>query len=461
MIYPELFVKTCSASDWYGGDEGGDVRRIKIASSGLRGQDRKDLAGFAPPEFIEALSHIPLLPGDVPTHQIALGATEKWGANRNGDGFKRAHCVKCHHTFVKHAKLFREHNNRPTSPYYGVVKLSYYCPAMDRIHLLGILNGTKEAADRNGGLVADAELEDLEKYGYYPTSMACRLPFDVCSWCEKQAKNRREYCTETTCKAGGCRDNLGKIVKVAGDYHHLHVDNPNPEWFDNSKVWRGADPTAFGSSAAWIASAMQKAASLAASDSAEQALKLAKFYVDASRSPPAEIAELAPAFDPRLYVDSRSDFGVVGTTPFRRKAAAFAAKGAVLPFREFCRMNGGAEQSWPDALVKLSSAMSSPDFSERLFSSPWFVAGAEKTSADMQAVESLAEKHSLDKTLTYKRLLSARARGYDATKEASSSPASLKTAVDYLAHVASNLTAQCDQNSKIMLTAAFSVAQNL
>jgi hypothetical protein len=326
-------IKTCSAEDWTGLASRADVRQIKVASSGFRGQDRKALEAVAPAEFVDYVSKLAWLPGEIPTHQIALGATEKWGANRNGDGFNRIDCLANYRSFVKHAKLFREHDNKPTSLFYGVVKHAYYCPEMDRIHLLGVLNGTKEAAERHGPLarVADEEMADLEKHGFYPTSMACKLPYDVCSWCEKKAKNRTEYCTASTCEAGGCRDNLGKIVKVAGDYHHLHVKNPNSTWFDNSKVWRGADPTAFATAASWLKAAFEKAAS-ALGDYEAKTLEVAELYLAAARDPAGVALDLAPAFDPRLHKVAGVDLGPAGTSPFRRRLAALADAGVVLSF---------------------------------------------------------------------------------------------------------------------------------
>ena len=80
--------------------------------------------------------------------------------------------------------------------------------------------------------------------------MACRIPFDVCSGCGHKARTRAEYCKAATCKYGGCHDNLGKI---AADGHILHVDNPNPSFFDISNVFRPADRTAYGVKADWLA----------------------------------------------------------------------------------------------------------------------------------------------------------------------------------------------------------------
>jgi hypothetical protein len=45
------------------------------------------------------------------------------------------------------------------------------------------------------------------------------------------------------------------LVKVAGDLHHLHVDNPDPTWFDISRVFRPADRIAYGAKADYFTKA--------------------------------------------------------------------------------------------------------------------------------------------------------------------------------------------------------------
>jgi len=113
---------------------------------------------------------------------------------------------------------------------------------MRRIELLVALNSTKAAADRNGGLIADEEMEKLARGEDIPVSMACRVSHDVCSSCGNKAKNRSEYCGPEMCKHGGCKDNLAKTFD---DGHTLCVFNPDPNFFDISKVWRPADRIAY------------------------------------------------------------------------------------------------------------------------------------------------------------------------------------------------------------------------
>lgn len=158
-------------------------------------------------------------------HTIAMTASERFGFNRNGDGWKRANLVRDHPTFVSHAKVFRHHKNTPLDPSYGTVKAALYNDDMDRVELLMELDNTKCAE----------ELSLLERNGSYPVSMACKIAHDVCSICENKAKTPKEYCWHV-------KEALGKIMddgKVVG------VDNPNSTFFDISRVVRPADRVAY------------------------------------------------------------------------------------------------------------------------------------------------------------------------------------------------------------------------
>lgn len=216
---------------------------IKVSSKGLVGSDLSSFIKRAGDGAAHLLKGIDFKPGEQPIHMIAIGATEAYGPNRNGDGFKEATCRKYHDTFVKHARWYRNHKNKDPQQSYGLVKASMFNDKMKRVELIVALNSTKEAAERNKGLVADKEMQKIasgdDNWG---VSMACRVSHDVCSGCGNKARNRDEYCTEDMCKYGGCRGNL---TKVAADGHVLHVDNPNPTWFDISDVYRPADRIAW------------------------------------------------------------------------------------------------------------------------------------------------------------------------------------------------------------------------
>ena len=250
------------------------VEPVKVSNRGLIGHDRHEFLKRASHAFLPLLDNVKFAADEVPVHLIALGASEAYGPNRNGDGFKEATCRQHHDTFVKFAKFFRNHKNKAErgDPFYGVVKASAYNEDMRRVELLCALNSEKSAAERNGGFVADVELEKIARGDEIPVSMACRVPHDVCSFCKHAARNRDEYCTHTKCAAGGCRENLTRLVKVGNDLHHLHVDNPNPTWFDISRVFRPADRIAYGAKADYLT----KAASDAGLFSLQDGIKMAE-----------------------------------------------------------------------------------------------------------------------------------------------------------------------------------------
>jgi hypothetical protein len=242
---------------------------IKISSRGIIGNDRAELVKRAGAEFVSKLHNIKFAKDEVPVHLIAIGATEDYGPNRNGDGFKRACCENYHDTFVKHARFYRDHLNKNPAKSYGLVKASAYHEPMRRIELVAALSATKEAAERNGGLVADKELEKLARGDDIGVSMACTIGYDVCSGCGNKAKTRAEYCDSIEngghCKAGGLRHNLGRCLD---DGHVLHADNPHPRFFDISHVFRPADRIAY------ISGTLAKAAAAQVVSGAELAEQL-------------------------------------------------------------------------------------------------------------------------------------------------------------------------------------------
>lgn len=250
-----MHVKTVSPCGW--DFDRPAVMPIKVSSRGLIGNDRTEFLKTASVALANKIDNIKIAKDEEPVHIIALGAYEAYGPNRNGDAFDERNCRDHHDTFTKHARYYRNHKNKPHlgHPHYGIVKASAYNEQMKWVELLALLNAQKSATDRNGGLIADRELEKLARGENIPTSMACMVHHDVCGWCGKQSRNPSEYCTKESCAAGGCRDNLAKLVKVGNIIHHVHVKNPNPRWFDISSVSHNADRISFAGSADWMKSA--------------------------------------------------------------------------------------------------------------------------------------------------------------------------------------------------------------
>ena len=158
-------IKFISPSSWRLGVK--VAEEVKFSQRGLIGDDLASFVKRAGNKLAERLRNMTFEPGEVPIHLIALGATESIGPNRNGDGFKEATCRKCHQTFVtklasrEGAYWYRDHSNQNPDKSYGIVKDSEYNEEMRRVELIVALNGTKEAALRNRGLVADDEMQKL------------------------------------------------------------------------------------------------------------------------------------------------------------------------------------------------------------------------------------------------------------------------------------------------------------
>jgi hypothetical protein len=225
---------------------------VRLRRDGRLGpNDRSVLEKRAGVEFIERLRHVKLAADEVPVHIIGLGATEDYGPNRNGDGFDRPECRAHHGTFQKYGRFYRNHINKDPDRSYGRFLDTAFNEPMKRIELLAGLNGSDKAAEANGGLVADKELELLERGEDIPTSMACKVAHDVCSGCGNKARTRAEYCDGAMCKYGGLKDNIGRTFD---DGHVLHAKNPNPIWFDDSHVHKPADRIA------WSLGRMEKSA---------------------------------------------------------------------------------------------------------------------------------------------------------------------------------------------------------
>lgn len=215
---------------------------VKVSSRGLIGADLQGLIKRAGHAFADALHRVQIHPGEELVHHLAVGAEEKYGPNRNGDGFDADYCRSHASTFEKFAKAYRNHQNKNPKKSYGVIKLARYNEPMSRIELLVAYNATKEAAQRNDGLIADEELDILNSGKDFPGSMACKIAFDICSGCGNRAATRADYCDEGLCKYGGLKNHIGEMFE---DGHVLHAKNPNPNFFDWSKVGRGADRIAY------------------------------------------------------------------------------------------------------------------------------------------------------------------------------------------------------------------------
>ncbi len=343
------------------------AQMVKISSRGLIGHDLGTFIKRAGAKMADDMRKLSFAAGETPIHLLAIGATEFYGPNRNGDGFSDECDRKYHPTFVKHARWYRNHQNKDKSKSYGIVKHSSYNEDMRRIELIVALNGTKEAAKRNGGLLADREMEKLASNSSdWAVSMACKIAFDVCSMCGNKAKTKEDYCTGIEeggkCPGGGCKNNL---CKVAADGSITYVDNPHPTFFDISDVWRPADRIAF------VLGPMQKAASGRVLGGAELANNIglrAPFELEAGYIPYVDVrAQMKIAYDLANLETERDQFLLAPSrtviSGIREKHADYKRHGETLR-----------------ALANCKIAMALPDFIQ-------FATGRQREDAESLAHE--------------------------------------------------------------------------
>lgn len=179
-------------------------------------------------------------------HLITMGSQEGYGCNRNGDGFNekcgafeipnpkdgnhtyqmKGGLIERHRTFTKNAHVFEHHKNKDPQKAIGSVYGDAYNREMKRGELIA-----KVPEDNNWM----PYLEKLANGEDIPFSMACRVPYDVCTICGNKAKSRAEYCKHAS-------DHLTEITKEG---HQVFVINDEPTFFDISRVFRPADRIAW------------------------------------------------------------------------------------------------------------------------------------------------------------------------------------------------------------------------
>jgi len=241
-------------------------------------------------EFRDVLDRMKLAKDEIPVHLIAMGSTESYGPNKNNDGFKTAMLKRDHPTFVSNAHVFYHHDNKDPKNAFGKVAASLFNDEMDRAELLVLLNGSKEAAEKNGGKVAPQEDVDLlNAGGELPWSMGIGVPSDLCENCKNAAPTVDDYCEEHECihpetkkQRFGCKSGLGK---TAEDGFVQYVDNPKGRFKDISRVSSPADRTAYGGKVDYAsekkaAFLIEKYAAAAGRSLGGAHLALARGYVD-------------------------------------------------------------------------------------------------------------------------------------------------------------------------------------
>jgi hypothetical protein len=449
---------------------------------------------------IAKLAH-ELRPDEPLVHLLAIGATEDYGSNRNGDGFRREICRQYHSTFPKLAHFYRNHQNKDKLKSYGGVKHSSFHEPMKRVELVVALNGSKEAAERNNGLFADQEMEKLAAGKDIPVSMACRVSHDICSYCGNHAPRREDYCDSVDngghCKAGGLRDNIGALVEIDGGIHQLHADNPDPNFFDISHVYRPADRIAYTTgmlkAAGHVVGGAELAEALGISvpyellidktqpSSVQRMLKLAYQLADMEaeyqqRRQQLPYAVLASAFAAAVQDDYEPP------PPYYREKAgqtlrALADDRILLPLRHFIELAAGQPREKAAELAEVvqpalpgiySHLLATGDLPERVAATP-FVPGPAASPEFRLWARKQASTLSVREENVRHRVTQAALRGVevsladapaDGEKSASVGAPVAKMAEEYALYKLAFLGSIPESDTEMQLTASMALLQN-
>ena len=160
-------------------------------------------------------------------HLVALGDSEAYPMNRNGDLFTKRACEKYCHTFIDYGNVYEHHRNKDPKKAIGQIKAAAYNPDMHRIELY-IWADNEKAHDH---------LERLEKTGESAFSMACSVKNDRCSVCGAIRERPGD--------PSECEHVKWELGKIAEDGTQIGTYNDEPKWFDISFVGRPADRIAW------------------------------------------------------------------------------------------------------------------------------------------------------------------------------------------------------------------------
>lgn len=179
------------------------------------------------PQIAEYVANAKPIPGIVQVLLTALGASEYWGANVNGDSFPQAALKYAgpeygYKTFESMAHVYKHHINKDPAKSYGKVALSVWNEKMKRVELIVTIEQEK----------APDLVERIDNGEYPEVSMGCKVPYDVCSICGNKAKTRAQYCDHL-------RYHMNKIPP--GHQKIASAVNTIPKFFDISFVLIGAD----------------------------------------------------------------------------------------------------------------------------------------------------------------------------------------------------------------------------
>lgn len=176
-------------------------------------------------EALEYSKHVKKEPGKTSILVLAMGASEYYGPNRNGDAFRESELIKHHHTFESNAHVFKSHVNKDPAKAIGKVIKSFYNHDMHRVEIIMQLDDA---------LCPDI-VQKVREQKDVAVSMGCRIKYDVCSICGNKAPTRAQYCSHL----------MYQMNDIYPDGRVVCADNPAPNFFDISVVYRPADKTGY------------------------------------------------------------------------------------------------------------------------------------------------------------------------------------------------------------------------
>lgn len=207
----------------------------------VRYVDRRDtrLLKLASDDSREYLRTVTPVPGHVIVLVLAMGATDYYGGNRNGDGFhekpvyldgrllmSEAQSLPQHYKSFERGHNFLHHINRDPAKAVGSVRKAFWNEKMHRVELL-VQTSEAKAPD------IVRRIRDGESPG---VSMGCKIDYDVCNICGHRAPTTRDYCDHVN-----NRDPRYGLGKILSDGRYCMVWNPSPRFFDISWVFKPAD----------------------------------------------------------------------------------------------------------------------------------------------------------------------------------------------------------------------------
>lgn len=213
----------------------------------------------------------------------AMGASEYYGSNINGDAFPEASLIHAPDDWTGNPLLdkpkakdwpygyptfylahpYAHHRNKDASRAFGEVELALWNPNMKRVELVTRVD--KEKCEKFGGV----QVWDKLQAGQFPdVSMGTKVPFDTCSICLDWDTYRRAQATfipgkdkhpgdavlrwhkakpirgVSITRKDYCEHALKQMNKILPDGRKVFVFNDYPRFFDISFVFIGADRTA-------------------------------------------------------------------------------------------------------------------------------------------------------------------------------------------------------------------------